>query len=1348
MSNRRNLLTTTLVAAVFCLVAEASWAAEESRSEEPDVYVSKATWAETMLASRARYEAWLADPDVALGPWYAVGFPRRTGFPQTILTQKVDLKATGAKGGLLWQERVDWVDGAVHELTVPIANGAVVLYRTVTTARPLRFEAEIGTDSPVEVWLNGSRLLSREPDEAGKPERVVLELKRGENHLVLKFETVWNLRRFYFGQPGDPAGAFGHQMLEDFPVEAGWMERDLGWQGYRRWLRAGDDTELSLAMIRNAARDAGEGLRKKLDKASQVAGAADDSRWLDLYVSACRFRQAASELDRVNVAALRRAINDLSESFPGQYTEAAVYLQSLEAFEQRLPGMRVALADGEPQGVEDVDALVALEREALLANPLFDFDRILLIKRSADLLGLPRNWQGNCSLPRKGYDNEIALLNPLRPEDGLTTLFKPETSRMVADVDLDFGGEKMLFSMIGSHNRWQIWEMGADGGDLRQVTPGTYPDVDNYDACYLPNGKIVFDSTRVFQGIPCVGGKDAVANLYLMDADGQNMRQLCFDQDHSWCPTVLNNGRLLYTRWEYSDTAHYFSRLLFHMYPDGTGQSEYYGSNSYWPNSTFYARAIPNHPTKVAGIISGHHGVERMGELIIFDPAKGRFEADGVVQRIPGYGKKVEPVIADRLVDRSWPKFLHPYPLSENYFLVSCKLSPDALWGLYLVDVFDNLLPLHEMPGQVLFEPVPLRKTPRPPLIPDRVDPDRDDATVYLADIYAGEGLKNVPKGEVKRLRLYEFHYGYNAMGGHKNIGVEGPWDVRRILGTVPVEPDGSASFAVPANTPIAVQPLDEEGKALQIMRSWFTAMPGEVLSCTGCHEQQNTAALMRQTLASRRAPSAIKPWHGPARGFGFKREVQPVLDRYCVGCHDGREDTPLDLMAKTENGWNNFTPSYLELHPYVRRPGPESDYHLQVPLEYHAGTSELVQILEKGHHGVQLDAEAWDRLITWIDLNVPDHATWSEHRGIAKDYRARRLEMRGKYACRPEDPELMPPLDMTPVEFVMPVEPLPALDARAQTAATWAFSGQEAQARQKNASAKTQMSLDLGDGLTMDFALVPAGEFVMGSLDGAGDERPLTPVTIDSPFWMGTLEVTNRQFQQFDADHDNGFFNQQHKDHTTPGYSAHAPGLPAIRVSWEQAMAFCEWLSDRSGVSVTLPTEAQWEWACRAGTATPFSFGGLDTDFSSHANFADRSIGLLAVTGVNPRPIKNPSPYEDFIPKDARFDDKAKIMTDAGTYQPNPWGLYDMHGNVWEWTRSALRPYPYSEGDGRNDLAAEDKRVVRGGSWRDRPNRARSAYRLAYRSYQPVFNVGFRVIVQAAMDRMPSAGQSLLKFD
>ena len=185
--------------------------------------------------------------------------------------------------------------------------------------------------------------------------------------------------------------------------------------------------------------------------------------------------------------------------------------------------------------------------------------------------------------------------------------------------------------------------MRSDGSGLRQVTPGDEPDVDNYDPCYLPDGRIMFCSTRCFHGVPCVGGGNTVANLFRMNADGTDIRQLCFDQDHDWCPTVLNNGRVLYSRWEYSDSPHYFTRLLFHMNPDGTNQSEYYGSNSMWPNSIFYARPLPGHPTKVVAVISGHHGVPRMGELVVFDPAHGRHEAGGAVQRIPGRGRRVAP---------------------------------------------------------------------------------------------------------------------------------------------------------------------------------------------------------------------------------------------------------------------------------------------------------------------------------------------------------------------------------------------------------------------------------------------------------------------------------------------------------------------------------------------------------------------------------------------------------------------------------------------------------------------------------------------------------------------------------
>ncbi|MFA6239534.1 MAG: SUMF1/EgtB/PvdO family nonheme iron enzyme [Candidatus Hydrogenedentales bacterium] len=823
-----------------------------------------------------------------------------------------------------------------------------------------------------------------------------------------------------------------------------------------------------------------------------------------------------------------------------------------------------------------------------------------------------------------------------------------------------------------------------------------------------------------------------------MDANGQNIRQLCFDQDHNWCPTVLNNGRLIYSRWEYSDTPHYFSRLLFHMNPDGTNQVEYYGSNSYWPNSIFYARPIPGSPSAVVAIVSGHHGVPRMGELVVFDPGKGRFEGDGIVQRIPGYGQKVEPKIMDTLVDATWPRFLHPYPLSDKYFLVSCKPDSESPWGIYLVDIYDNVLPLKSLPGYSLFEPVPFRATKRPPVIPDRVKPDQTDATVYITDVYKGQGLKDVPRGSVKSIRVYEIYYTYPQMGGHVNIGVEGPWDVHRILGTVPVYEDGSAYFTIPANIPIAVQPLDAEGRALQVMRSWFVGMPGEAVSCIGCHEKQNMTPPAAPTLASRKAPDAIAPWKGPARGFSFKRDVQPMLDKYCVSCHNGAErpDGKMipDLSRKEQISRGGFTPAYLALHPYVRRPGPESDYHVQLPTEFHASTSELIQMLEKGHHGVSLDADAWQRLYTWIDLNVPDHGTWGEQARIPANFHERRLEMRTQFAGRPEDPEIIPelPQDLGPPVIPKQQPPAPAAPVACEG---WPLDAVAAKALQASAGAETHRTLDLGNGVTLDLTLIPAGEFVMGSEDGAADELPRTAVKIDTPFWMGVAEVTNAQFQQFDSSHDSGYVDQHNKDHTMPGYSAQDPTFPAIRVTWEQAQAFCKWLSEKAGQPCSLPTEAQWEWACRNGADTPFWYGTMDTDFSTCANLADAAVRLLAVAGINPQPIENPSPFEDFLPKDSRFNDGCRILTNVAKYQPSPWGLYDMHGNVAEWTNSTYKPYPYIASDGREEPNAAEKKVVRGGSWIDRPMRARASFRLGYEAWRPVHNVGFRVMIPATSD-------------
>jgi len=1058
---------------------------------------------------------------------------------------------------------------------------------------------------------------------------------------------------------------------------------------------------------------------------------------------------------------LALAIKDLAETFGSDYPAGQALLRPLAGLKQS----HDALLGQEETPSDDTVVQLAmiknrfdgLKQEALLANPLLDFDKLLLIRRSAGRMGLSANWQSNSSLPTTGYDNQLCTLSPVSPEGKLSTLFEPEGGRFVGDVDLHFDARKMLFSMPGANERWQVFEMKADGSGLRELPLIHEPDVDNYDACYLPDGRILFTSTAPFIGVPCVYGSSHVTNSYIKNHDG-SIRQLTVDQEHNWCPTVLPSGRVLYLRWEYTDLPHSNSRILFHMNPDGTGQMEYYGSNSFFTNSFFYARPIPGHPTKVVGIATGHHGNARVGRMLILDPALSRHEADGVVQEIPGHGKKVPMVIKDNLADGIFPRFLHPYPLSENYFLVSAQPTPQSSWGVYLVDVFDNFLLLCEEPGYAMLEPVPLKKTPTPPVLPDRVDTSRKDALVYMSDVYQGPGLKGIPRGTVKQLRVFTYEFSYRQMGGLLgSIGMDGPWDIRRVLGTVPVQADGSALFQVPANTPISVQPLDADGAALQLMRSWFTAMPGEVLSCVGCHDRQNSGPRNRLSLASRQQPARIKPWYGPVRGFSFAREVQPLLDKYCVGCHDGTAQPDGSQLSdlrgdKYIEDWSSniagnvggnlpkggrFSVSYGELHRYVRRPGIESNIRLLAPMEFHAHSTELVQILRRGHHGVSLDAEAWDRLITWIDLNAPYHGTWTEIAGADKvrHVAERARTMRLRYAGVNEDLEAIPATAKRTVKPIIP-KPMPKARPSVLRCDDWPFDAFEAKQRQQQ-SALDPLLVDLGEGVTMRLLPIPAGALVMGAAQGHAQERPRARVEIQAPFWMGQFEVTNEQFARFDAAHDSQVEPMHGYQFGVHGYPTNQPQQPVVRISWNQALAFCRWLSLETGRTFALPTEAQWEYACRAGTATPMSYGNLDTDFSSFANLGDETLREFALdTYVNIRLVPNPNPYDDWVPKDARFNDGAFVSIPGGRYQPNAWGLHDMHGNVWEWTRSAERAYPYVENDGRNDLTAPGRRVVRGGSWYDRPKRCTSSFRLGYQPFQKVFNTGFRVVCQMDLPR------------
>ena len=365
---------------------------------------------------------------------------------------------------------------------------------------------------------------------------------------------------------------------------------------------------------------------------------------------------------------------------------------------------------------------------------------------------------------------------------------------------------------------------------------------------------------------------------------------------------------------------------------------------------------------------------------------------------------------------------------------------------------------------------------------------------------------------------------------------------------------------------------------------------------------------------------------------------------------------------------------------------------NLLIPGEYHVDTSELVQRLRKGHHGVRLDREAWDRLITWIDLNAPCHGTWRDVHAYPSGSARRRAELCKLYGGPADDPEAVADTPRPPVQ---PIVPSPLPKATAAGAGGWPFDAGEARRRQA-ADGPSELALDLGGSVTMKLVRIPAGAFVMGDVRGEPDERPVGRAAIPRAFWMGRFEVTNEQFRRFDPTFDCGHYVKLHARDDDRGLGLNAPRQPAVRVSWQQAMAFCRWLSGRTRREISLPTEAQWEYACRAGTDTPLFYGGLDADFSRWANVGDASYALRkTVTGG----VEHLDPAGRAL-CDKRFSDKSAVTATVGKYRPN----------------------------------AAGRRVVRGGSFFDRPRRCRSAIRRDYPAWQRVFDVGFRVTCASAV--------------
>jgi formylglycine-generating enzyme required for sulfatase activity len=401
-----------------------------------------------------------------------------------------------------------------------------------------------------------------------------------------------------------------------------------------------------------------------------------------------------------------------------------------------------------------------------------------------------------------------------------------------------------------------------------------------------------------------------------------------------------------------------------------------------------------------------------------------------------------------------------------------------------------------------------------------------------------------------------------------------------------------------------------------------------------------------------------------------------------------------------------------------VWRPTGEGEMPVLMPMEHHADTSELVQMLQKGHHGVTLDEEEWDRIVTWIDMNAPFYGQWQDAPRTARPEQSlqRRRDLMLRFAFvdwqlgwlgedEPASPEFIQP---EPVQKPAPVQ----MDG-------WPL--EDPAALQKSTAEAVTRTISLPGRQELKMVWVPPGSFVMGSLGESPAEWPQASVKIEKGFWMSATEVDNRTYNLFDPDHHSRFINQT----TESMWSKHLRSMnggnqPVVRVSWQDARGFCQWLSEQTGESFDLPTEAQWEWAARAGSDRGFP-DWSPGDTTGVANCAGVTWGhFYSVRKSLTHRLWNPD-----------WDDK-QVETDKVTANaPNAWGLHNMHGNAAEWTRSLYRPYPYDADDGRNEADVKGKRVVRGGSFSDRPRRCTASYRLGYHPWQGVYNVGFRVIIR-----------------
>lgn len=644
----------------------------------------------------------------------------------------------------------------------------------------------------------------------------------------------------------------------------------------------------------------------------------------------------------------------------------------------------------------------ALRREIIFSHPTLDFSDLLVNQQPPPTyphqcdqylgrhnhpgpgLVILRNWKSSSPQP-------IQLLAGKLPPGS------------VSHPDLSFDAQRILFAYsdaaLPQHlRRFHLWEINTDGTGLRQLT-GSPSDpllgrdnrrtvlIEDFDPCYLPDGNIVFVSTRCQSFGRCHAGRyNPSYMLYLMKSDGSSIRQLSFGEANEWDPSVLPDGRIVYTRWDYINRHDTFYQSLWTIHPDGTGTAHLYGNYTINPCMTAEARAIPD-SSRLVATATAHHG-STSGSIILLDPARGEDGPDPLTRFTPDVAFPETEAPSDAGAYQS------PWPLCEDLILAAYTTerpgtSLTNAYGIVLIDSLGGREEIFRDPAVSTLCPIPLRPRPLPHILASALPncPPDTPGRVFIQNVNLASHPFDAP---IRALRVNEILGQPTASVPHRGaVRQELP---KRVLGTATVAPDGSCAFELPSGRPVQLQALDEHGMAVMTMRSFIYAQPGETLACVGCHEPRSRAPgdLAQKALPIRK----LKPLAGQGPGgFSFIRDVQPVLNRHCVSCHGGSKPAAdLDLRGTPEmlpcDDYPYFpreTRTCVSYNRLLARPGlvkiaqRNEETGASRPRDYFAAAGRLAPHLLKGHCKPLLaDPDALTLLLTWLDLNAPCFGDYS----------------------------------------------------------------------------------------------------------------------------------------------------------------------------------------------------------------------------------------------------------------------------------------------------------------------------------------------------------------------------------